>query len=308
MGSAGIGISSPAPVSKLDAKANLDTDGLHKASEYRLATDSTPGAMPALPDKRLLFGGVSAPASSASLIFDATNKTLAVGDATAGNSTLALLLTRTLAAPVAGTMWRGLDVQTSTLTLAAGGTVPDKLAMVRFSAPVITAGAGSAYTVPIAATVTIEGPPTASAAGGSTPTLAKTYALRIEAGGVAINPLTVNCQSITLYSSAYGIGMDTSDTVIWGTMAYGVSIKSGNNGYDGYTIARFRNGNVVTTNYLDVLAGSTGNPVTLSALGADNDIGLALLTKGTGKVKIPSLAGTGSRTVVADANGILSAP
>jgi hypothetical protein len=93
------------------------------------------------------------------------------GAAASAQSSLAILASKTVAAPIAGTVWRGLDFQASTLTLTAGGTAPDLLAAVHIAAPVITQTAGAAYTVPACSTLYIAGPPAASAAGGATPTL-----------------------------------------------------------------------------------------------------------------------------------------
>ena len=60
-------------------------------------------------------------------------------------------------------------------------------------------------------------------------------------------------------------------------------------------------------NFLTASSAATGNNPVLQAVGSDTNVGLTLATQGTGKVKVPSLAGTGTRTVVVDANGVLSA-
>jgi len=131
--------------------------------------------------KGLVTGG------HASLAWDATNNNLLLGGAAASaQATLAILGTKTIAVPAAGSAWNALDFQASTLTLAAGGAAPNELAAVRFAAPVITAGAGSAYVVPVAATMIIDGPPVAGAGGGATPTLTSPLSLFIKTGPVAI--------------------------------------------------------------------------------------------------------------------------
>jgi hypothetical protein len=125
------------------------------------------------------------------LVWDRTNNNLKLGGAAASaNATLAILGTKTIAVPASGSAWNALDFQASTLTLATGGVAPNELAAVRFKAPVITAGAASAYVVPVAATVIIDGPPTASAAGGATPTLTNAAALLVRDGS-AVDVLSV---------------------------------------------------------------------------------------------------------------------
>ena len=125
--------------------------------------------------------------SGSGIVWDATNLTLALGSAaTSANASLAVLANKTVAVPAAGSVWRGLDVQASTLTLTAGGgTAPSLLSTVYFAAPVITQTAGAAYTIPIAATVTIAGPPTAGAGGGASPTLTSALSLSVLSGNCA---------------------------------------------------------------------------------------------------------------------------
>jgi len=127
--------------------------------------------------KGLVTGG------HASLAWDATNNNLLLGGAAASaQATLAILGTKTIAVPAAGSAWNTFDFQASTLTLAAGGVAPSELAAVRFAAPTITQTAGAAYTVPAAATVIIDGPPVAGVGGGATPTLTSAAALIVKAG------------------------------------------------------------------------------------------------------------------------------
>ena len=107
----------------------------------------------------------------------------AMGGATlSANNTLAILASKTIAAPIAGSVWRGLDVQASILTLAAGGTVPTTLSLAYLAAPTITSAA--AYVVPTAATLTITGPPIA---GNANTTILVTRSLEILGGIVYMN-------------------------------------------------------------------------------------------------------------------------
>jgi hypothetical protein len=115
--------------------------------------------------------------SGSGIVWDATNLSLLLGGAaTSANASLAVLANKTVASPVAGTVWNGLDVQASTLTLAAGGSAPSSLSLAHIAAPIITSAA--AYTIPLAATLTIDGPPVAA---GSL-TITNSYALRVAAG------------------------------------------------------------------------------------------------------------------------------
>lgn len=93
------------------------------------------------------------------------NNLLLGGAAASAQATLAILGTKTLAVPAAGSAWNALDFQASTLTLAAGGVAPSSLSLVYIAAPTITAPAPG-YVIHTAATVTIAGPPVA--AGGAT--------------------------------------------------------------------------------------------------------------------------------------------
>jgi hypothetical protein len=97
-----------------------------------------------------------------------------------GDSLLQLQSNVTIAAPIAGSVWNGLDVQASTLTLAAGGTVPTSLSLAYLAAPTITSAA--AYVVPTAATLTIAGPPVA----GGALTITNPASLVVLAGNVGI--------------------------------------------------------------------------------------------------------------------------
>lgn len=143
-----------------------------------LATPTTPGTVPQYPIPQA--GVVDLVTDLAGKLSPDANGTLLLGGAAASpNSKLAILGTKTVAVPAANTVWRALDFQASTLTLTAGGVAPAELSAVRFAAPVITQTAGAAYTVPLAATVIIDGPPTAGAGGGATPTLDSSYTLDV---------------------------------------------------------------------------------------------------------------------------------
>lgn len=143
------------------------------------------------------------------LVWDRTNSNLKLGGAAASaNATLVLLGTKTIAAPASGSAWNALDLQASTLTLAAGGAAPNELAAVRFAAPVITAGGGSAYVVPVAATVIIDGPPVTGASGGATPTLTAVSALLVK-GNTRVT-------SGALHMSGYG-GVAAAAAIFFGS-------------------------------------------------------------------------------------------
>lgn len=92
----------------------------------------------------------------------------------------------TIAVPAAISTWNVNAFLSSTLTLTAGGVAPTSLSCTIFEAPVITQTAGAAYTVPVAATVTIAGPPAAGAGGGATPTLTASCSLLVRSGTVAL--------------------------------------------------------------------------------------------------------------------------
>jgi hypothetical protein len=124
---------------------------------------------------------------NANFYFHDANNTLQLGGAApSANASLAILASKTIAAPVAISVWNGLDFQASTLTLTAGGVAPNRLDAVYLAAPVITQTAGAVYTVVQASTVTIAGPPTASAGGGATPVLSFPASLRILTGPLCI--------------------------------------------------------------------------------------------------------------------------
>lgn len=78
-------------------------------------------------------------------------------------------------------------------------------------------------------------------------------------------------------------------------------------GFNGDAIAFVVYPVVNATNFLTVSSAVSGNNPVLKAIGGDPNVGLTLDTQGSGKVKIPSLAGLGTRTVIVDANGVLSA-
>ena len=105
---------------------------------------------------------------NANFFFHDANNTLQLGGAAASaNASLAILASKTIAVPAAISVWRGLDFQASTLTLTAGGVAPSSLSAAYFAAPVITQTAGAAYTIPVAATLTIAGTASESCDPGS---------------------------------------------------------------------------------------------------------------------------------------------
>jgi hypothetical protein len=297
------------------------------------------------------------------------------GAAASAQSSLAVLASKTVAAPVAGTVWRGLDFQASTLTLTAGGTAPSALYAARFAAPVITQTAGAAYTVPVTATVVIEGPPTASAVGGATPTLTAGHALVVGGrifvtgnyfgtGGIEFDPTTysygttnpnignlgpqllfvggcflgganryiaanndtypatIGTATTRVNLTAYQIMVTASKTVasaadaVWDGIKFAANVASITGATaittaEGFNFTRFG----APTINCDTAGLTIDHSATVFIAGApvagtntptlsDN---LALWIAG-GNVKFGSLAGTGSRAVVADANGVLSAP
>ena len=68
--------------------------------------------------------------------------------------------------------------------------------------------------------------------------------IELPVGRLDINPGLTNVRSLTFFSEVYGIGMSSTDLVLWGNTSQGVSIKdSTNSGYDGNTIARFAGAN-----------------------------------------------------------------
>lgn len=148
------------------------------------ATPTTPGTVPQYPIPQEGVDGLTA-ALAAKLEADANGTLLLGGAAASANSKLAILGTKTIATVAAGTVWRAIDFQASTLTLTAGGAAPNELASVRFAAPVITQTAGVGYAIDSAATVMIDGPPTVGAGGGATPTLYRASALLVK-GNVLI--------------------------------------------------------------------------------------------------------------------------
>ena len=111
----------------------------------------------------------------------------------------------TIAAPIAGDTWKGINYKASTLTLTAGGTAPSSLSAAYFAAPTITQTAGAAYTIPVAATLTIAGPP--AAAGGAT--LTSPRALDVLSGASYFQDIHVNIASTggwTFYTGFNGSG------------------------------------------------------------------------------------------------------
>lgn len=101
-------------------------------------------------------------------------------------SSLRVQATKTIAAPAAIDTWDGVSFISSTLTLTAGFVAPNELAFHRIAAPTITQTAGVGYTIPVAATMIIDGPPAAGAGGGATPTLTSTFSLLVKNGSVGV--------------------------------------------------------------------------------------------------------------------------
>lgn len=309
-----------------------------------------------------------------------------LGGATASpNTTLAILGSKTVAIPAAGTVWNALDFQASTLTLAAGGVAPTLLSAVHFAAPTITQTAGVAYTIPAAATVTIDGPPAASAGGGASPTLSNPLALLIRGG---------RCEFRTSGSAMIAIG-ECVDSADWGGIGFTYPLSTlnyaliGNGSYTLFNVPGggnliFRIGNNVCFSCYPTLnttfggladapatrLGVLANMLVASAAGAvydgikfaasavsitgstaittaggfnfhtvqaptiTGDTATCVIDKAStlvvtgapisganititlplavdiqaGNVRIASLGGTGTRNVVVDANGVLSAP
>jgi len=237
------------------------------------------------------------------------------GAAASAQSSLAILASKTIAVPAAISVWRGLDFQASTLTLTAGGVAPDRLDSVYLAAPIVTQTAGAAYTIPACSSLYLAGPPSASAAGGATPTLT--------AAGIAT--LAIGAGKIL-----HGTDVTTSKTNAGGTITFDVNYLFGG----ALAIAKFTLpvGGSFGITEADVLGtadvffqatpGASGYGYMESAAGLGMCVGTATsasvfirpnrATKMeiavSGAVTIASLAGTGSRAVVADANGVLSAP
>lgn len=95
------------------------------------------------------------------------------------NSKLVVKADATVAAPIAGTLWHGFELQPATMTLAAGGTVPDALSLAYLAPPTITSPV--AYVLPMGATLTIAGPP----AEGGALTITNPLSLAVLDGTVA---------------------------------------------------------------------------------------------------------------------------
>jgi hypothetical protein len=126
-------------------------------------------------------------------------------------------------------VWNEVDFASSTLTIT-GGTIPSitQLGMVHFAAGVITSN--NPQTVATAATVVIEGPPTAGAGGGATPTLMSPLALNVVTGIVSIGTGSAGAAAPVSALSISGataltaqIGVYQSDTANAATL----SLKTG---------------------------------------------------------------------------------
>ena len=89
-----------------------------------------------------------------------------------------------ITAPIAGSAWDSINFAQSTLTLTAGGTAPSELAFTRIAVPILTQTAGAAYTIPISASMILDGPPSATNAGGATPVLTQKYVLYAKDGNI----------------------------------------------------------------------------------------------------------------------------
>ena len=110
--------------------------------------------------------------ANATLFWNDTNKDLLLGGATTGaTETLSILGSKT-AVSAAGTAWKAVDLQASTLTLT-GGVGVTAISEAYLAAPTITST--SVTTVAAASTLTIAGPP---AAGGSV-TITSPTALKV---------------------------------------------------------------------------------------------------------------------------------
>lgn len=126
---------------------------------------------------------------------------------------------RAITAPVALSTWNANAFLASTLTLTAGGVAPNLLSCTVFEAPTITQTAGVAYVIPVAATITIAGPPAAGAGGGGTPTLTRADALWCQG------------RAEIIYSSAFPeltIGRDTTHylSINWNTALMGAYLQT----------------------------------------------------------------------------------
>ena len=200
----GIGATGPAGAGTTGATGPAGTDGATGATGAGTtgatgpaggsggpgSTGATGPSFSGLAPQEILYGasvggGVS---QDVSLEWDITNETLLLGGAAASpTSIIAALADKDITAPAAGSAWDGIDLQASTLTLMAGGSAPSSLSFAHIAAPTITSAA--AYTVPAAATLTIDGPPVAA---GSV-TIANPAALIVASGNVGIgttSPLT----------------------------------------------------------------------------------------------------------------------
>jgi hypothetical protein len=239
----------------------------------------------------------------------------------------------TIAVPAALTTWRALELQLSRITLTAGGVAPSRLDFAYLAAPEITQTAGVAYVIPACSTLYIEGPPTASAVGGATPTLtaAGVAAFVVASGNVGFGTAT---PSSLLHLSSTGntfISLTdetggTGDTWKLRSLSTGVLDLLGSTGNTvfaaekiagqlyvafgqaaspsaSYGVLIFADANTGATEGLHVQNNGAGRIADFNNIG-----GTVVSIANSGAVKMTSLAGVGSRTVVADANGVLTAP
>jgi len=171
----------------------------------------------------------------------------------------------------------------------------------------------SAYTVSVASGIYID-----EAIKGATSTITTLYGLKIE-------DQTVGGTNYAIYTGAGlvrfgGAATFASTVAVTGAVNFGNKLTIGTNGATGDTVfqlqssdgATSRNGISMQTAYYSASFIQTQNsyPLILGVNagagtgGSANHLQIAV----GGAVTIASLAGTGSRTVVADANGVLSAP
>lgn len=150
------------------------------------STGATGPSFSGLTPQEILYGAASGGGAEqdAAIEWDIAHETLLLGGATASpTSILATLADKTITAPAAGSVWDGIDIQASTLTLTAGGTAPNALSFAHLATPTITSAA--AYTIPSAATLTIDGPPVAA---GST-IITSRHSLDVLSGSIGLGTI-----------------------------------------------------------------------------------------------------------------------
>jgi len=199
-GQAGAGLAcayvAPGVVLTTPESGAIESDGTHlywtDALGARHALDSsavggfTPGSIP------FAAGPGTLTEDNANLFWDATNTTLRIGGAGANaTSSLAFSTSKTLASPVAGSIWDGLRVENSTLTatMGAGNVTVTELVSAHFHQPTITTGGGAGLlTVTDAYTVRIGAPPI----GAGNATLTNAWSLGVTGAVRLLSLLLVN--------------------------------------------------------------------------------------------------------------------